>query len=90
MLPCWNSLKAVSITRWQSLTGDLARRAYVLGQEPTIVDLSLVGYMYYPAEEFGFDIAASYRNIDAWLNRIKALPNWAHPYDLTPLQPLPD
>jgi glutathione S-transferase len=68
----------------------LATRAYILGQEPTIVDLSLVGYMYYPAEEFGFDIAASYRNIDAWLNRIKALPNWAHPYDLMPLQPLPD
>jgi len=68
----------------------LATRAYVLGQEPTIVDLSLVGYMYYPAEEFGFDIAASYRNIDAWLNRIRALPNWAHPYDLMPLQPLPD
>jgi glutathione S-transferase len=46
--------------------------------------------MYYPAEEFGFDIAASYRYIDAWLNRIKALPNWAHPYDLMPLQPQPD
>jgi glutathione S-transferase len=36
----------------------LANRAYVLGDEPTITDLSLVGYMYYPAEEFGFDIAA--------------------------------
>jgi glutathione S-transferase len=67
----------------------LADRAYVLGEEPSIADVSLVGYMYYPAEEFGFEIAASYPNIGAWLGRIKALPNWAHPYDLMPSQPLP-
>ena len=36
----------------------LAGRAYVVGSEPTIADLSLVGYLYYPPEEFGFDIAA--------------------------------
>jgi glutathione S-transferase len=64
-------------------------RAYVLGAEPTIADLSLVGYLYYPPEEFGFDIAANYTNIGAWLNRIKALPGWAHPYDLMPGYPLP-
>ena len=34
----------------------LAPRAYVLGPEPTIADLSLVGYLYYPPEEFGFDM----------------------------------
>jgi glutathione S-transferase len=68
----------------------LASRTYVLGDEPTIVDVSMVGYMYYPVEEFGFDIAASYPNIGAWLSRIKALPNWAHPYDLMPLQQVPE
>jgi glutathione S-transferase len=67
----------------------LADREYVLGAEPTIADLSLVGYLYYPAEEFGFDIAAEHKNIAAWLNRIKALPGWAHPYDLMPGYPLP-
>jgi glutathione S-transferase len=67
----------------------LADRDYVLGAEPTIADLSLVGYLYYPPEEFGFDIAAEHRNIAAWLNRIKALPGWAHPYDLMPDYPLP-
>ena len=67
----------------------LAPRAYVLGLEPTIADLSLVGYLYYPPEEFGFDMAAKYRNIGAWLERIKALPGWAHPYDLMPGYPLP-
>ena len=46
----------------------LAPRAYVLGPEPTIADLSLVGYLYYPPEEFGFDMAAEYKNIGAWLD----------------------
>jgi len=67
----------------------LADRAYVLGSRPTIADLSLVGYLYYPPEEFGFDIAADYKSIGAWLQRIKALPGWAHPYDLMPGHPLP-
>jgi glutathione S-transferase len=67
----------------------LANGPYILGSEPTIADLSLVGYLYYPAEEFGFDIAADHKNIAAWLGRIKALHGWAHPYDLMPGYPLP-
>ncbi|HUD87887.1 MAG TPA: glutathione S-transferase family protein, partial [Xanthobacteraceae bacterium] len=67
----------------------LAGRSYVVGSEPTIADLSLCAYLYYPAEEFGFDIAAQHRNIAAWLDRIKALPGWKHPYDLMPGYPLP-
>ena len=66
----------------------LASAPFVLGETPTIADLSLVAYLYYPAEEFGFDIAATYPNIAAWLDRIKALPGWAHPYDLMPGYPL--
>jgi len=67
----------------------LAGRSYVLGSEPTIADLSLVAYLYYPTEEFGFDIAAEHKNIAAWLARVKAMPRWAHPYDLMPGYPLP-
>jgi len=66
----------------------LAGRAYILGAEPTVADLSLVAYLYYPADEFGFDIAAQHKNIATWLGRIKALPGWAHPYDLMPGYPL--
>jgi glutathione S-transferase len=66
----------------------LARSPYVIGDHPTIADISLVGYLYYPAEEFGFDIAATYPNIAAWLERMKALPGWAHPYDLMPGHPI--
>ncbi len=67
----------------------LSHRDYLIGTEPTIADLSLVAYLYYPAEEFGFDIAGQYRNIASWLGRIKALPGWKHPYDLMPGHPLP-
>jgi glutathione S-transferase len=67
----------------------LAKGPYIVGDAPTIADLSLVAYLYYPADEFGFDIAAQHKNIAAWLDRIKALPGWAHPYDLMPGHPLP-
>ena len=67
----------------------LSARPFVLGERPTIADLSLVGYLYYPAAEFGFDIAAEHKNIAAWLDRIKALAGWKHPYDLMPGHPLP-
>jgi glutathione S-transferase len=66
----------------------LAGRDFVQGQRPTIADLSLVAYLYYPPEEFGFDIAAEHKNIAAWLERIKALPGREHPYDLMPGHPL--
>jgi glutathione S-transferase len=67
----------------------LSRSPYLVGAEPTIVDVSMTSYLYYPAEEFGFDIAAQYPNIGAWLGRMKALPRWGHPYDLMPGYPLP-
>jgi glutathione S-transferase len=67
----------------------LAKGAFLLGDRPTIADLSMLGYLYYPAEEFGFDIPGAHRNIAAWLDRIKALPGWKHPYDLMPGHPLP-
>jgi glutathione S-transferase len=67
----------------------LGKAPFMLGDVPTIADLSLCAYLYYPAEEFGFDISAEHKNIAAWLGRIKALPGWAHPYDLMPGYPLP-
>lgn len=66
----------------------MSGRDFVVGAEPTIADISLTSYMYYPAEEFGFDVAADYKNIAAWLDRMKALPGWGHPYDLMPGYPL--
>ena len=62
----------------------LASRPFVLGERPTIADVSMVAYLYYPAEEFGFDLLAEHPATAAWLARIKALPKWEHPYKLMP------
>jgi len=66
----------------------LEKMPFLLGDRPTIADVSLAGYLYYPAEEFGFDIGKDHPAIAAWRERIKALPGWAHPYDLMPGHPL--
>lgn len=66
----------------------LGSAPFMLGNRATIADLSLCAYLYYPAEEFGFDIADTHKNIGAWLERIKALPGWKHPYELMPGYPL--
>jgi glutathione S-transferase len=64
-------------------------RKFLLGDRPTIADVSLAGYLYYPVEEFGFDIGRDHPAIAAWRERVKALPGWAHPYDLMPGHPIP-
>jgi glutathione S-transferase len=66
----------------------LAGQDFLVGNKPTIADVSMTGYLYYPAEEFGFDIPAEYPAIGAWLARIKTLPGWKHPYELMPGHPL--
>jgi glutathione S-transferase len=48
----------------------------------------MCGYLFYPVEEYGFDIAGEYPSIATWLARIRALSGWAAPYDLMPGQPL--
>jgi glutathione S-transferase len=67
----------------------LEGRKFLLGERPTIADVSLAGYLYYPMEEFGFDIGKDHPAIGAWRERVKALPGWAHPYDLMPGHPIP-
>ena len=62
----------------------LASHQYLLGDRPTIADISMTAYLYYPAEEFGFDIVQDHPAIGTWLERMKALPGWKHPYDLMP------
>jgi glutathione S-transferase len=66
----------------------LAGATWLAGSaHPTIADISLAAYMFYPAEEFGFDILKDYPAIGAWTERIKALPGWKHPYELMPGYP---
>ncbi|HEX3441732.1 MAG TPA: glutathione S-transferase family protein [Pseudolabrys sp.] len=65
----------------------LEKSSYLLGDRPTIADISMTAYLYYPAEEYGFDIAKDHPAIGAWLTRMQALPGWDHPYKLMPGYP---
>jgi glutathione S-transferase len=65
----------------------LTGRKFLVSDKPTIADISMTGYLFYPPEEFGFDIAKDCPAIGAWLERTKALPGWGHPYDLMPGYP---
>jgi glutathione S-transferase len=65
----------------------LSGRQFLASERPTIADVSMTGYLYYPAEEFGFDISKEHPAIAAWLARMLALPGWGHPYDLMPGYP---
>ena len=62
----------------------LASREYVVGSKPTIADISMSGYMYYPAEESGYDLSKQYPAIARWAERLKQLPGWKPPYELLP------
>ena len=66
----------------------LTGRQFLVSDKPTIADISMTAYLYYPPEEFGFDIAKDHPAIGAWLERMKSLPGWKHPYDLMPGYPL--
>jgi len=68
------------------LDGHLSKTSFCVGEKPTIADLSLCGYLYWP-DEFGFSWS-DYPHIGAWLDRIRALPGWVHPYELMPGHPL--
>jgi glutathione S-transferase len=68
------------------LDGHLGKSAFAVGNEPSIADFSMCGYLYWP-EEFGVSWT-DYPRIGAWLERIKALPGWVHPYELMPGHPL--
>ena len=74
-------LKAAFKTLNQHLEG----REWIVGDSLTNADLTCCGYLFYE-EPFGFD-RTDYPHIDAWLNRISALPGWKHPYDLMPGNP---
>ena len=58
----------------------LEDRQWVACDGPTTADLSCCSYLFYP-EPWGLSLA-DYPAISGWLDRIRALPGWKHPYDL--------
>jgi glutathione S-transferase len=62
----------------------LAGRDFLVGDSPTIADFSLSGYLFFPLEESGYDVASLHPNIAAWVERLKKVPGWAPPYEVMP------
>jgi glutathione S-transferase len=62
--------------------GHLATRDFILDGRATIADLSMCGYMFFDGE-LGVSLE-NYLHIGNWLERIKNLPRWKHPYRLLP------
>ena len=68
------------------LNNHLVDREFVVGDNVSIADLSIAGYIFF-TEEFDFDMSP-FPNVISWRNRISNLKNWQHPYDLMPGHPI--
>ena len=64
--------------------GHLQNRPFVVGEQATVADISMIGYLCFPAEESGYDLPASHPAAATWIDRVAALPGWRAPYDLLP------
>jgi glutathione S-transferase len=62
----------------------LASRDFMCGDAPTIADMSMSAYLFYPSEESGVDVAQQYPAIGAWLHRVRQIEGWADPYEVLP------
>jgi glutathione S-transferase len=85
--PAAEVFRARATAAMDILNKHLAAKKFVIGDRPTIADISMCGYLYWP-EEFGVNWERDYPNIGRWLNDIKALPGWKHPYELMPDRPV--
>lgn len=73
---------------WSVLNTHLEGQEFAVLDRLTIADFSMCGYLFFD-DEIGVDWGSDYPNIHAWLERIKSLDGWQHPYDLMPGHPLP-
>ncbi|HEY2558609.1 MAG TPA: glutathione S-transferase family protein [Caldimonas sp.] len=62
----------------------LTGRRFMLGDAFTIADISLSGYLFFPAEESGYVLEERFPNLAAWRERVRAAPGWGDPYEILP------
>jgi glutathione S-transferase len=75
-------LRARVIAALKIVDGHLAAQPFIIGKRATIADFSLCGYLFY-GDELGVPLEG-YTQVNKWLDRIRSLPGWKHPYDLMP------
>ncbi len=61
----------------------LADRDFILGDRPTIADISMNGYLHFPESEWPIGLDR-FPNIAGWIGRVRSLPGWRAAYDLLP------
>lgn len=62
------------------LEQELSDRPFLMGAAVSAADLACCGYMFF-ADQAAVELER-WPAVTAWLGRIRALPGWAHPYDL--------
>ena len=62
----------------------LAGREFIVGDASAIADMSLSGYLFYPADESGYVLEERFPNLAAWRDRLRAQPGWGDPYEVLP------
>ncbi|MEQ1501597.1 MAG: glutathione S-transferase family protein [Myxococcota bacterium] len=76
-------LRARAVADLGRLDRELADRRFVLGETPTVVDVACSAYLWFPADQAELELAP-WPNVERWLDAIRALPGWRHPYDAIP------
>ncbi|HEY9568782.1 MAG TPA: glutathione S-transferase C-terminal domain-containing protein, partial [Thalassobaculum sp.] len=69
-----------AVTDLDRLDLELAGKPFLLGRAATVADVSCCGYLYW-LDQAGLDVGR-WPRVAAWLDRIRALPGWRHPYEL--------
>jgi glutathione S-transferase len=80
--PVTEFLRGRAIAALKIADAHLAQMPFLIGKRATIADLSMCGYLYY-GDELTVPLEP-YTHVQNWLDRIKSLPGWKHPYDLMP------
>jgi glutathione S-transferase len=80
--PVTEFLRGRTLNSLKILNEHLGGQDFLIGKRMTIADLSLCGYLFY-GDELPFSLS-DYPKVMNWLDRIKGVPGWKHPYDLMP------
>lgn len=62
----------------------LAGRDFMVGNAFSIADISLSGYLFFPADESGYVLEERFPKIAAWRDRLRTMPGWGDPYEVLP------
>lgn len=80
--PVTEFLRGRAINALKIVDAHLAATPFMIGKRATIADLSLCGYVFY-GDELTVPLE-DHVHVLKWMDRIRSLPGWKHPYDLMP------